>query len=436
MAAAFIVTFAVTFSIYNINSTYSYIGSFAYTIDPTSPEQEMEKIKSEENVYAALKSEGYSDEDISTKNMTQEITSHLYVSPESYEREYITDSENTEVTVLYYYSVSISDADIEGFADEQYTSLLNAIIRSYISDYGLDRTYTVPSAVADFDCSSLEYIAAADYMYLKTSSILAYINEGIDGDYLISYVDDKTGYSFYDMRNMFNEALNEIELYRLYVKNNAAISGGKDVSAKEYIEGRLSYYEALYEEKLFEYDTLTELFKQAAEGAGFTTTTTTTNREDGSVKVVEESSFYTALEQIRAVAAEAAEAKSEITKWREVYTSYGGKIEYDAEGSATYNGENFAGNVNAKAGEKLSEVEDNLKTLLELYSGFAERYNASFRNENYAYFFYYAFKKIFYGMSVSTLVVINVAVVALVFAGINLHSYRRLKKSGAFNAKE
>jgi len=436
VAAAFIITFAITFTIYNLKTTYDYIGAFAYSIDPTNPEQEMSKIKSEENVYAALKAEGYSDEEISSKSLTQKVISCLYVSPQSFTREYITDSQNTETSVYYYYSVSLEEPDIEGFTDSQYISLVNAIINNYTSSYGIDRSYTVPSAVSSFDTSSLEYIAAADYMYSKASAIYKYIEEGISGDYLTSYIDEKTGYSFYDMRNMFSEVLNEIELYRLYVKNNAAISGGKDLSAKEYIEGRLSYYESLYSEKKFEYDTLTEMFKQAAAGTGFTTTTTSTNREDGSVKTVVESSFNTVFEQIRAVAQEVASAKNEVLKWREVWTSYGGTIEYDADGSASYNGDGFAGNTSAEAGKKIEEVENNLKALLEIYGDFAERYNQSFRNDNYAYFYYYAFKKVWRNMSTSLLVVINVAVVALVFAAVNLHSYRVLKKKGEFDIEE
>lgn len=415
VAAAVIATLSITLSIYYTQTTVGYTATYVYTVSPSSAETEIAGLKNTETVYSALVAEGYTDEQIANEDMVDKIVSHLSA---------YSVSDTT-------YKVSLTGVSFSGFTDERYNSLVNAIVRSYASAYRAEKVAVVPLSMTDFDCSTMDYIAATDYLTSKYTQLLTSIQVGIDNSTLTAYIDDETGYSFYDIKNIFNGLSDDIELFRLYVTSNAVVRAGVDVTAKEYISGRLSYYEAQYEEQLFEYNSLMEVFNTAANSSGFGTTTTT----ESSTKVVVDDSFYTLVNNIKTAAAEVAETKSALASWRNIWLDYGGTIEYAADGSATYSGDNFAGATSDRAEEMFNSLVANIKGVFETYNAVANRFNDSILNSGLVYISSYASKSVTYKTSQNLITIINIAIPLAVFLIFNFRSYIILKKKGAFQIK-
>lgn len=416
--AAFIITFAATFSVFCATAKNDYSAKIIFAVEPSNPENEIAEIKSAENISAALKAEGFTDDEIVEKDLISLVATSINAY-----------ADGTYGT----YVVSLSAPSISGFSDGKYNSLVNAIARAYTSSYRAENAFIIPSDVDEVDCSDMDYIAAADYIVLRYSAIYDVVESGVSGGDLATYIDGETGYTFSDIKNILSSLSFKIILFRYYVESNAAARSGAAVSAKEYILSRLNEYENLYEEKLFEYNSLKEIYNVASESSGFGTTTTSA---DGSTEVAVGASFYDLVEEIRAAAEEVSEAKTSLVEMRQTWTAFGGVVEYNADGSVSYVDDGFNVNYSTEAEEMLSDTISAVNEAFEVYSGMAARYNASVLSSGMLYISKYSSKNVTRALPLNMLVIINVAVVAVVFVAANTRSYIILKKNGAFHPNE
>jgi len=411
---AFAITFAATFSVFCITAKNDYSAKIVFAAEPDDPEKEIAAVKSAENILAALKAEGFTDDEIEKNDMISLVASSInaYASGD-----YAT------------YVVSLSSPSISGFSDGKYNSLVNSLARAYASSYRAENAVVIPSSISEIDCSDMDYVAAADYIILQYSTIYEAVENGINDGRLLSYVDKETGYTFSDVENMLSSLAFKVKLFRYYVENNAAAKSGAAVSAEEYILSRLNEYESIYAEKLFEYNSLMEMFNAASDSSGFGTVTAA---EDGTTEIKVDDSFYNLVEKIRSVAEEVSKAKTSLVEMRRTWTAFGGSISYDKDGSATYSADGFKANYSAETEEMLSDTLSAVNEILSLYSGMAERYNAEELSSGLLYISEYSKKSVTHALPTNMLVIINLAVVIVVFTAFNVRSYAILRKKGAF----
>lgn len=408
VAAVFVVTFAVTYSVYSATAVVGYTLTMVYTEAPKSPEAEMAAMISVENIKEALENVGYTDDEIESEGLAEKISGCLSVSLDEKFGEY---------------TFHLSGRPLDEVTDEKYNAILNEIARAYARDYRAQNTYIVPSGVADIDVSGVDYIIAADYLTEAYTVVLESVSRGLASNYTSSYVDSETGYNFYDLLNMFEALSSKVELFRLYVENNAAMKDGVSVSAKEYIYSKLTDAESAYVAAARDYNTLVEAFKQGNVMAS-----------NGTVQV--DSSFYELIEEMRTASSDLGTAETDVIKWRNTWLAFGGTVIYNDDGSASYSAESFAGNYSTGAETILSDTIAAVKETYEIYNGIAERFNEKAVSEGNVNISSYSSKSVTYGMPLNMLIIINIAAVLFAFAAANAHTYAQMKKRGEFNLPE
>lgn len=404
VAAAFVVTFAITYSIYSATMVVGYTLTMMYTEEPDSPEAEMGAMISLENISEALENVGYTEDEIKSESLAEKVSDYLSVS---------LDKDYGQ------YTFHLAGKPLDKVTDEKYCALLNEIARAYARDYRAQNTYVVPSGMDDIDVSDMDYIVAADYLTEAYTVVLDSVARGLVSNYTSSYVDSETGYNFYDMLNMFNALSSKVELFRIYVENNAAMKSGVSVSAKEYIYSELTTAEAAYVAAARDYNVLVESFKQGNVMAS-----------NGIIQV--DDSFYDLIEEMRSASSDLGTAETEVVKWRNTWKAFGGTVVYNSDGSASYSAENFAGNYSTDAENMLSDALAAVKETYAVYNGIAERFNEKAVSEGQVNISSYAEKSVTYGMPLNMLIIINIAVALFAFAAANAHTYVKMKKNGEF----
>lgn len=397
VAAAFVVTFTVTYSIFCAQTVTGYTLSLTHTIAPTNPDAEIATMISLENIKEGLENAGYTEEEISGGGMAEKISENLSAYVDS----------GTGSYVLY-----LSGKPLKRVSDEKYNLILDEIAGVYTAKYPDNNTYLLPSNIG-VDVSGLDYIAAADYLSDFCDDIIDSVSTRLSNAYVSHYADSETGYTFYDILNMFDALSSEIDLFRIYVESNAALRSGANVSAKEYISSKLVEAESAYSAAARNYNTLADVFNQG--------------------KKITDSDV---IEAFAAASSALGEAESDLTSWRGAWVAFGGTVVYNDDGSASYSSENFVGSYSASAESLLSEAVSSVNSAFSLYNGVAKRYNATVISGGQANISSYSAKSVSYGMSSNLLVIINIAAVCFAFAIANAHTYAKMRKNGEFRMPE
>lgn len=399
VAAAFVVTFAVTFSLYCAKTTTEYTLTMKYAAAPSSPETELSAMVSLDNIAMALEEVGYTEDEISSKNLDEKISECLSAS-------------NDEATGIY--TLRLSGKPLSWVSDVKYRAILNTIANIYAAQYGVINAYAVPSGVAETDVTDKDYIVAADYLSSSCAALSESVSEGLSYSSIAYYVDSATGYTFKDIYNMLDSLSSKINLFRVYVETNAAMKSGVSVSAKEYIYSKLTAAENAYAEAERNYNTLYTAYKQAKSSA-----------KTGEL-----------VAELETASSELGKAETALKEWRNTWTAFGGAVTYNDDGSASYSSANFAGNYSTDAETILSETLTALKETYNIYNDVAARYNAKITGAGRVGISSYAAVTVTHELSANMVVIINIAVALFAFAAANTHTYAKMRKNGEFRMPE